>query len=77
MSKNSCRFLFAMLLLITAAGQAATLQKQKDGVMVQLPDGFLDVRFFSETIVHVQFAKDRRFFNHKTLDVVEIGRAHV
>ena len=70
MSINSCRLLFAILFLITATSQAATLQKQKDGVIVKLPDGFLDVRFFSETIVHVQFSKNRRFFNHKTLDVV-------
>ena len=52
------------------ADKAPTLQKQANGVIVHLPDGYLNVRFFSDSIVHVQFAKDRQFFKHKTLDVV-------
>ncbi len=50
--------------------KSPTLKKQAGGVILQLPEGLLNVRFFSDSIVHVQFAKDRRFFKHKTLDVV-------
>src|SRR5579871_333816 len=77
MQKLPHLLLYLILMLILAqvptpalADKAPTLQKQKDGVIVHLPDGYLNVRFFSESIVHVQFAKDRKFFHRKTLDVV-------
>ncbi len=67
--------LLTLWLLITAvrpspAKTTATLQKQEEGIIIQWPGGFQNVRFFSDSIVHVQFAEDRRFFNCKTLDVV-------
>ncbi len=75
MSKNFSRLFFSFFLVLSAAGPGfpkttTALQKEKDGVVLHLPDGFLNVRFFSNSIVHVQFAKNPRFFGHKTLDVV-------
>jgi alpha-D-xyloside xylohydrolase len=76
MLKNFSRLLFFFFLLVLfAAGPGIpkttdALQKETDGVVLHLPDGFLNVRFFSDSIVHVQFAKNRKFFKHKTLDVI-------
>ena len=74
MSKRSIfPLLFIALLLLNppslGAAKTGPVEKQSDGVIVRFPDGFLNVRFFSDTILHVQFAKSRRFFRHKSLDV--------
>ncbi|HTC20850.1 MAG TPA: TIM-barrel domain-containing protein, partial [bacterium] len=48
-----------------------------NGVIVRLPRGFLKVQFFSDSIVRVAFAKDRKFFKRRTIDVVGKPLPHI
>jgi alpha-D-xyloside xylohydrolase len=54
----------------TSSRASEQIEKQTNGVILELPEGFLNIQFFSDSIVHVAFAKDRKFFSRKTIDVV-------
>ena len=45
-------------------------EKQPDGVMVAVNGGFLKVAMRTDSVVRVAFAKDKSFFDHKSLAVV-------
>ena len=46
---------------------AAVPEKQADGIIVPINGAFLKVEVYAEDIIHVAFAKDRSFFEHKSL----------
>ncbi len=74
-SSNKASFVFLFILLslgfISVSSQASEqAEKQPNGAIVEFPGGFLNVQFFSDDIVRVAFAKDRNFFNRKTIDIV-------
>jgi len=71
MSKTFVGTALLLLLFIPTLSQAAgQVKKQPEGVILKFPDGFLDVRFYSDSIVRVAFAKDPKFFKRETIDVV-------
>lgn len=83
MSKTSPRtVLVAVFLLFSlspARGQAreGQIEKQQDGVILRLPDGFLDVQLLSDSVVRVAFAKSRDFFARGTFAVLDHAAADV
>ena len=60
------------VLVLTPAGVAQTgvPQKQADGIVVPLHEGFLKIAVGADNIVRVAFAKDGSFFEHKSLATV-------
>ena len=78
MKPKSSKFLYVIFFVvlfsfgfIPASSRASSLvKKESNGVIVELPEGFLKVQFFSDSIVRVAFAKDQNFFDRKTIDVV-------
>jgi len=46
---------------------AAVPEKQPDGIVLPVGDGFLKVAVYADDIIRVAFAKDRSFFEHKSL----------
>jgi len=77
----SRKFIAAALLLFLAvplpSRASVSFKRTPEGVIVKLPDGFLNVRFYSDSIVRVAFAKDRNFFERRTIDVVGKPAAQV
>jgi alpha-D-xyloside xylohydrolase len=77
MSKRAIRFFLALVFVILMlspvlyAAPAVEFEKQADGVILQLPGGFLNVQVLSDSIVRVAFAKDKSFFGKKTIDVID------
>jgi len=49
---------------------AAVPEKQSDGIIVSVPNGFVKVGLRGDNIVRVAFAKDRAFFERKSLSVL-------
>ena len=60
-----------LLSSILYAAPAANFEKQADGIILQLPNGFLNVQVLSDSVVRVAFAKDKSFFGKKTIDVID------
>ena len=48
-------------------GHDATLEKQPDGILVRIPDGFLKLSLCGDDMVRVAYARDRTFFERKSL----------
>jgi alpha-D-xyloside xylohydrolase len=77
MSKQALRSfltLFLPILLLSSALHAvpaAEFERQADGIVLQLPDGFLNVQVLSDSVVRVAFSKDKSFFGKKTIDVID------
>src|SRR5580704_10803022 len=46
------------------------IERQPDGIVAPIGDGFLNVQVWGDDIIHVMFAKSRKFFAHKSLTVV-------
>jgi len=63
-------FLCVVALTQVSAGQTSVPQKQTDGIVIPVQDGFLKIAVRADNIVHVAFAKERSFFEHKSLAVV-------
>jgi alpha-D-xyloside xylohydrolase len=68
---------FSIILLIcvlaltqTCVAQTGVPQKQPDGIVIPVQDGFLKIAVRADNIVRVAFAKDRAFFEHKSLAIV-------
>jgi alpha-D-xyloside xylohydrolase len=53
-----------------AAANDARPETQPDGIVVPIHDGYLKVEVRADNIIHVAFAKDRTFFDRKSLAVV-------
>jgi alpha-D-xyloside xylohydrolase len=69
------RYSIALLVGVLALTQTSVAQKnvpqrQPDGVVVPVHDGFLKIAVRTDDIVRVAFARDRAFFEHKSLAVV-------
>ena len=69
------RYSIALLLCVLALTQTSVAQKtvpqrQPDGIVVPVHDGFLKIAVRADNIVRVAFARDRAFFEHKSLAVV-------
>jgi len=76
MPRFSTGLLICVLALTqTCVAQTSVPQKQPDGIVVPLHDGFLKIAVRADNIVRVAFAKDRSFFGHKSLAVVAPGGA--
>jgi alpha-D-xyloside xylohydrolase len=77
MPKKAVSSFLALVLLIFLlptvlyAVPTAELEKQADGVVLQLSDGFLNVQVLSDSIVRVAFSNDKSFFSKKTIDVLD------
>ncbi|MGD0903065.1 MAG: TIM-barrel domain-containing protein [Terracidiphilus sp.] len=77
MPKKAVRFLSALVLPafllppVLHAAPPAEFEKQTDGIILQLPDGFLNVQVLSDSVVRVAFSKDQSFFGKKTIDVID------
>jgi alpha-D-xyloside xylohydrolase len=54
---------------------AAVPEKQSDGIIVSVPNGFLKIGLRGDNIVRVAFAKDRSFFERKSLSVLRAASA--
>ncbi len=60
----------AVLAFVSAAlGQAPKIEKQSDGIIVPVSEGFLRLQVAADDVIHVAFAKDRSFFDHRSLAV--------
>ncbi|MGO9127517.1 MAG: TIM-barrel domain-containing protein [Terriglobales bacterium] len=59
--------LCAGVLVFIPASQAAVPEKQPDGIVVPYHDGFLKIAIRGDNIVRVAFARDRAFFERKSL----------
>jgi alpha-D-xyloside xylohydrolase len=53
----------------TTPGKAAVLEKQADGIVIPIHDGFLALQLRADNVVRVAYSKDRSFFNRKSLAV--------
>src|SRR5579872_5224036 len=64
---------FLLLFLFTPAFSLAggQFERRTNGVILEVPEGFLDVQFYSDSIVRVAFAKNRNFFKRQTIDIVD------
>jgi alpha-D-xyloside xylohydrolase len=77
MSKKAVCFFLALvfpaflLSPVMHAASPAGFEKQTDGIILQLPDGFLNVQVLSDSVVRVAFSKDQSFFGKKTIDVID------
>jgi alpha-D-xyloside xylohydrolase len=77
MSKRALRSFLALAFLILPLSPAlyavppAEFEKQADGVILRLPDGFLNLQVLSDSVVRVAFSKDKSFFAKKMIDVVD------
>ena len=63
-------FLCVVAMTQISAGQSSVPQKQADGIVIPLQDGFLKIAVRADNIVHVEYAKERSYFEHKSLTVV-------
>lgn len=71
MTRFLCSLLLcAAVLALIPASQAAVPEKQPDGIVVPFRDGFLKIAIRADNIVRVAFAKDRAFFERKSLAVL-------
>lgn len=52
---------------LTAPYWAATPEKLPDGIILPIGDAFLKVEVYADNIIRVAYAKDRSFFEHKSL----------
>ncbi|MGA2232455.1 MAG: TIM-barrel domain-containing protein, partial [Tepidisphaeraceae bacterium] len=50
--------------------QTPAVEKTADGVIVSVPDGFLNVTVRTPDVLHVQFAADKGFFDHQSLSAL-------
>jgi alpha-D-xyloside xylohydrolase len=50
-------------------GKAAVLEKQADGIIVPIHDGFLALQVRADNIIRVAYSKERPFFDRKSLAV--------
>jgi alpha-D-xyloside xylohydrolase len=55
--------------VFATAGKAAVLEKQADGIVVPIQDGFLALQVRGDSIIRVAYSKDRSFFDRKSLAV--------
>lgn len=62
----------ALFLSLTPAAKATSgmLQKQSDGVILQMPGYWLRVQLMSDSVVRIAAAKDKAFFSRSSIDVV-------
>jgi alpha-D-xyloside xylohydrolase len=59
---------------LTAPFWAATPEKLPDGIILPIGDAFLKVEVYADNIIRVAYAKDRSFFEHKSLSAeVRLG----
>jgi alpha-D-xyloside xylohydrolase len=71
MNRFICLLILAAALLAGGARtHAAAPEKQPDGITIPVRDGFLKIALRTDSIVRVAFAKDRGFFERKSLSVV-------
>jgi alpha-D-xyloside xylohydrolase len=54
---------------------AGTVEKTSTGIIASIGDGFLDIEPCADDIIRVAYAKDRRFFSHPSLSVMNRGPA--
>src|SRR5277367_5238603 len=64
-----------LLTLVGCAAQPAPVQiavpeKQADGVVFPLANGFLKLQPYSDNVIRVAFAPDRKFFTRKSISAV-------
>lgn len=64
-------FLLAGLLFWSPLSGAQAAAGSSGGVTLKTAEGFLNVRFLSDSIVRVSVAKDPKFFAHKSLSVLK------
>ena len=74
------RFLSSLLLCasvcaVIAAAQVVVPEKQPDGIVVPIQDGFLKIAVRADNTVRVVYAKDRSFFERKSLVVLPAGKS--
>jgi alpha-D-xyloside xylohydrolase len=62
--------LSAAVLALGSSSPAAVPEKQSDGIIVALRDGFLKIALRGDNIVRVAYAKDRAFFERKSLAIL-------
>ena len=48
----------------------ATPEKQADGVVIPLANGFLRLKPYSDDVIRVVFSTDQKFFSHHSLSAV-------
>jgi alpha-D-xyloside xylohydrolase len=53
-----------------AAENTAVVEKQADGIIVPIHDGFLTLQVRADNIIRVAYSKDRSFFDRKSLAVL-------
>src|SRR5215469_9194423 len=58
------------LLITKSPAQSSAPEKQPDGIILPVGNGFLKIQFRGATVVRVAFAKDRSFFESKSLPVL-------
>lgn len=63
-------FLCVVAMTQISAGPTSVPEKQADGIVIPVQDGFLKIAVRADNIVHVAYAKERSFFEHKSLTVV-------
>src|SRR5215469_16696447 len=64
-----CSMLTFPLLIPRSLAQSAA-EKQPDGIILPVGNGFLRIQFRAQNVVRVAFAKDRSVFDHKSLAVL-------
>src|SRR5260221_12868159 len=63
---------FILFLFKGALGlKPGQVKKERNGIILRLPNGFLSVGFCSDSIVRVAFAEKRNFFSRKSIVVPE------
>ena len=65
-----CSLLTFTPLITGSLAQSSAPEKQPDGIILPVRDGFLRIQFRGENVVRVAFAKDRSFFARKSLTVL-------
>jgi len=62
--------LLFLLIVISTSSAANQMQKQADGVLVQISGYLLRVQVMSDSVVRIAAAKDKQFFSRSSIDVL-------
>jgi len=65
-----CSMLTFPLLITSSLAQSSAAEKQPDGIILPVGNGFLRIQFRAQNVVRVAFAKNRSVFDHKSLAVL-------
>src|SRR5215469_17221305 len=65
-----CSILTSPPLIVRPLAQSSMAEKQPDGIILSVRNGFVRIQFRGENVVRVTFAKDRSFFERKSLAVL-------